>query len=229
MNTHIRTTPRQPHVLAVDDEPLNLVVIEGALAALDCRIVAAHDAATAMDAMLADRPDLVLLDVMMPGESGLALCRRMRSHPDLIDVPVILVTALDAATSRTVGLSLGADDYLEKPIDIDRLLDRVRSMLATSRHGRDREATPASVPGRRSVEGTARDIGLDPEEARLLGLAATVYAAARLGGAGEQTGLLADAMARAAGVPPPSGVASRLATRLDDTTIIDEIIQRGRP
>ncbi|MDH3250845.1 MAG: response regulator, partial [Acidimicrobiia bacterium] len=102
MNTHIRTTPRQPHVLAVDDEPLNLVVIEGALAALDCRIVAAHDAATAMDAMLADRPDLVLLDVMMPGESGLALCRRMRSHPDLIDVPVILVTALDAATSRTV-------------------------------------------------------------------------------------------------------------------------------
>ncbi len=229
METNNRPLPptARPHVLAVDDEPLNLLVIEGALAPLGCRIVGAADARSAMAAMLASRPDLVLLDVMMPGESGIELCKKMRNTPALADVPVILVTALDAAGHRSEGLTSGADDYIEKPIDVDQLTGRVRSLLA--RAGSGPHETAAQPARRRVTFEEARRQGFDEPAARLIGMAAALHEAAVLSGAGEQAGALADAMARAVGLPAPSSLGRRLAGTVDCADAIDRMIGGSRP
>jgi DNA-binding response OmpR family regulator len=192
-----------PLVLAVDDEPVNLAVIEGALAPLGYRVVCVADADAAMAEMLHIRPDVVLLDVMMPGESGLDLCRRIRSHVRLGDVPIVLVTALGAADSRTPGLLSGADDYIEKPIDVDELAHRVRSIVARTQDLRPTAAAtePGSSP-RSTAEGAAA-LDADHGASQLLSIAGSLVDASRRN-AGALNAALADAMARAAGLSSPS-------------------------
>ena len=89
----------------------------------------AEDAAKARGALLEDTPDLVLLDIMMPGEDGLSLCRHLRETKD---IPVILLTARGEATDRIVGLEIGADDYVVKPFEPRELVARIRSVLRRS-------------------------------------------------------------------------------------------------
>ena len=122
-----------PIVLAIDDEPANLLVIEAALGPLGFEVFAAADAAAAEPHIEEIRPDVVLLDVMMPGESGIDACRRWRDLGEWDRVPVVLLTALSAEGHRVGGLAAGADDYLEKPIDPDALERTVRRWVATGR------------------------------------------------------------------------------------------------
>ena len=89
----------------------------------------AEDAAKGRAALLEHTPDLVLLDIMMPGEDGLSLCRHLREAKDL---PVILLTARGEATDRIVGLEIGADDYVVKPFEPRELVARIRSVLRRS-------------------------------------------------------------------------------------------------
>lgn len=130
MNT---TEPRPVRLLAVDDEPANLTVIAGALFAQGYELRLADSAKAAREILTVWQPDLMLLDVMMPGESGVELCADLRRRSSLDSVPIVLVTALGAADHRSAGLAAGADDFIEKPIDIDELTSRTASWIARGR------------------------------------------------------------------------------------------------
>ena len=127
-------------ILVVDDEPANLMVAEGALSPLGYTIITAPDTAAARKILEATRPDLMLLDVNMPGQTGIEACAQWRAEGLCDDVPIVLLTALDPGEHRSQGLAAGADDYLRKPFDLDALHRMVRRWLATGR----RAAAPES-------------------------------------------------------------------------------------
>ena len=120
---------RQPVVLVVDDHPLNLELIEGCLADVDCRVVTATDGIEALEKIHQEPPDLVLLDVMMPRMDGYEVCQRLKQSPEGRLLPVVMVTALGQIADRVRGLEVGADDFIVKPIERVELVARVRSLL----------------------------------------------------------------------------------------------------
>ena len=117
------------HILVVDDVAKNVKLLADVLAARGYRISTANSGEEALASLRAEPPDLVLLDVMMPGLSGYDVCRAIRSDPANAVLPVVLVTALDPAQERVKGLEAGADDFLSKPVAQAELLARVRSLL----------------------------------------------------------------------------------------------------
>jgi len=116
-------------ILVVDDVALNVKLLADLLAAKGYRTCSATSGAEALAVLAAERPDLVLLDVMMPGMSGYDVCRAIRADPAQAMLPVVLVTALDPAQERAKGLDAGADDFLSKPVSQAELVARVRSLL----------------------------------------------------------------------------------------------------
>ena len=114
-------------VLVVDDEPALRDALESSLAFEGYEVDTASDGVEALDAIAENRPDLVLLDIMMPRMDGLTAVRRLRARGDT--VPVLMLTARDAVGDRVTGLDVGADDYLAKPFELDELLARVRALL----------------------------------------------------------------------------------------------------
>jgi two-component system cell cycle response regulator len=116
-------------VLVVDDQPLNVKVLEAKLSSEYYDVSTAADGAAAMEMIGEVKPDIVLLDVMMPGLDGFAVCRRIKADPALAHIPVIMVTALSDPGSRVRGLEAGADDFLIKPINDIALFARLRSLL----------------------------------------------------------------------------------------------------
>jgi adenylate cyclase len=118
-----------PRVLIVDDNENNRAILAARLGAQGYSTTEASDGAEALEAVRRDAPDLILLDVMMPGIDGLEACRRLKSDPSLGFVPVILVTARADSKDVVAGLEAGADEYLTKPVDQQALVARVRSML----------------------------------------------------------------------------------------------------
>lgn len=115
-----------PHVLVVDDDRQIRTALARFLHEHGLRVTQAQDGKQMLSALEAGRFDLVVLDIMMPGEDGLSLCRQLRSTSDL---PIILLTAMSADMDRVVGLELGADDYVTKPFNPRELLARVRAVL----------------------------------------------------------------------------------------------------
>jgi putative two-component system response regulator len=128
----IMTTPAR--VLIVDDESNGREVLEGMLAGENLDLQFAASGAEALRMAMAHAPDLVLLDVMMPGLNGFEVCRRLRDEPRLRELPVILVTALDDRDSRLKGLEAGADDFVSKPFDRLELRTRVRTIVRLNRY-----------------------------------------------------------------------------------------------
>ncbi len=118
-----------PLVLIADDNPMNLKILTTRLAAEGYQIVTAPDGAEALAAAAAQRPDLILLDVMMPKIDGFEVCRRLKEDPTAAFTPIIMVTAMADAKDVVTGLDAGADEYLTKPVDQQALIARVRSML----------------------------------------------------------------------------------------------------
>jgi two-component system cell cycle response regulator len=115
-------------ILVVDDIEANVKLLEAKLAAEYYDVLTAHDGPTALAVAAAESPDIILLDVMMPGMDGFAVCRRLKDDPATRHIPVVLVTALDGRSDRIEGLEAGADDFLTKPIDDVMLFARVRSL-----------------------------------------------------------------------------------------------------
>jgi CheY-like chemotaxis protein len=120
-------------VLAVDDEPANLDLISRRLAALGCAVLRASSGEQALAIAERERPDLVLLDVMMPGIDGWETCRRLKANERTAAIPVIFVTAKDQTDDVVTGFEAGGVDYVAKPFEPVELAARVRSALFTKR------------------------------------------------------------------------------------------------
>ncbi len=115
-------------VLVVDDVELNRRVLEAMLANEYYQVFTASNGEECLAKALSDSPDIILLDVMMPGMDGFEVCRRLKDDPDTAHIPVVMVTALDDRADRLRGLEIGADDFLSKPVDAPQLIGRMRSL-----------------------------------------------------------------------------------------------------
>jgi putative two-component system response regulator len=118
-----------PRVLIVDDENRNRDLLSRLIAGEGWEIASAVDGADALDAIARHPPDLILLDVVMPGIDGFEVCRRTKANPATRLIPIVLVTGLKERDQRIAGINAGADDFLSKPIDPQELSARVRSLL----------------------------------------------------------------------------------------------------
>jgi two-component system cell cycle response regulator len=116
-------------VLVVDDILSNVKLLEAKLAAEYFEVITAYNGEQALARVAADSPDIVLLDVMMPGMDGFEVCRRIKANAKAAHIPIVMVTALDQPSDRVMGLDAGADDFLTKPVDDTTLYARVRSLV----------------------------------------------------------------------------------------------------
>ena len=139
-------------ILVVDDDRAVRESLRRSLQFNGYQVETASDGQQAIDAMVADRPDAMVLDVMMPRLDGLEVCRRLRGIGD--DLPILVLTARDTVSDRVAGLDAGADDYLPKPFALEELLARLRALL--------RRATPEADSGRSAPVLRFADLELDP-------------------------------------------------------------------
>src|SRR5271155_4217531 len=116
-------------ILIVDDESAARAALETLLRREGFEVRDARDGASALVECANFRPDLILLDILMPGMNGFEVCRRIKAAPETRLTPVVLITGLSATSDRIQGINAGADDFLSKPIDLNELLARTRSLL----------------------------------------------------------------------------------------------------
>ncbi len=126
----------QPKVLVVDDEVSVRITIESVLAAENYELHFAENGAQAISTAEKIQPDIILLDVMMPGLSGFEVCQKVRAMPSLAEVPIVLITALDDRESRMAGIKAGADDFISKPFNRQELRLRVQNMTRLNQYKR---------------------------------------------------------------------------------------------
>jgi len=177
-----QNAPSSARVLVVEDEPniRELVCLHLGLEGYSCDAVG--DGQAALRRTEGDRFDLLVLDVMIPGLDGLAVCRAVRNGRINHDVPILMLTARRDESDKVVGLESGADDYLTKPFGVRELVARARALLRRPRQAMgDEDGTPGPVrvhdveidPARRRVRIDSRDIELTDQEFRLLHLLAS--------------------------------------------------------
>ena len=117
------------NVLAVDDVPINLLLVEKMLSKFNFQLRKAADGAQALQAIAQKKPDLILLDLMMPGIDGFEVLRRVREHPALCDIRVVILAALNANEDIVRAYQMGANDFISKPIILEKLLNTVATQL----------------------------------------------------------------------------------------------------
>jgi adenylate cyclase len=137
-------THAAPTLLVVDDTPQNIRVLEALLAPRGYAVIAATSGAQALENVAAERPDLVLLDVVMPGMSGYEVCQRLRADPATAFVPVVMITA-SGDQERLQALEAGADDFVQKPFNQAELLARISSLLRIKEYHDTIEAQAAEL------------------------------------------------------------------------------------
>lgn len=136
---------KKPKILIVDDEERNLRLLEISLSAMGYEIFFARDGEGAIKRVKAVKPDLILLDVMMPRLNGFEVCRMLKEAEDTRNIPVVLVTALEGREEKLKGLESGADDFLTKPVDMVELKARVISLLRVKKYHDQLEESYRSI------------------------------------------------------------------------------------
>jgi two-component system phosphate regulon response regulator PhoB len=126
---------RQPSVLVVEDEDSQREILVYNLEAEGYRVVQCPRGDTVMDAAREEEPDLILLDWMLPGTSGIELCRRLKAAGETRAIPIIMISARSEEIDRVRGLETGADDYMIKPYSVVELMARIRTQLRRTRPG----------------------------------------------------------------------------------------------
>lgn len=143
-----------PHLLVVDDDRDHRILLSRLLQENGFRVSLANDSGAMLRLIDEATPDLVILDLMLPDEDGLTLCRRLRADSDL---PIIILTALGRGPHKVAGLDMGADDYIAKPFDGQELLARIRAVLRRARStGRAVTTQSGGFSGRRGKRGGKR-------------------------------------------------------------------------
>lgn len=140
-----KSTPSQGAVLVVDDEAVVLEFLERLLTLEGYKVHTAADGSSALAALERHAPDVILLDVELPGLDGFEVCRRIKLAPATRLTPVVLVTGLHEREHRIEGINAGADDFLTKPLDPDELRARVRSLVRLKRYTDDLESAEAVI------------------------------------------------------------------------------------
>jgi two-component system sensor histidine kinase/response regulator len=118
-----------PKILVIDDQPINVQLLKRKLEREGLDVIAAHNGREGLEAIAKAKPDLVLLDVMMPDMNGIEVCQQLQANEETRAIPVIFITARTTKESKLEGLGVGAVDYITKPIDLDETLARVQTQL----------------------------------------------------------------------------------------------------
>ena len=170
-----RVSNQEMRVLVVDDDKEIVRLMRGYLEQAGYEVLVAYDGETAIHSLRRDRPDLMLLDLMLPQRNGRDITLLVRSDPELRKTPIIMLTARVEDVDKILGLELGADDYITKPFNPREVVARVNAQLRRSQIGADTEARPiiriAELhldAGRREVDVRGKDVKLTPTEFNLL-------------------------------------------------------------
>jgi len=162
----------QPRILVVDDESIARITIDALLSSENYEMYFAENGEEGIVIASKIQPDIILLDVMMPGMNGFETCRKIRSMASLAEVPILLVTALDDRESRMAGLQAGADDFITKPYDIFELQVRIQNMtrlnryrlLIEQRHETEKLHREVVAAYDKTIEGWSRALDLRDKE-----------------------------------------------------------------
>ena len=139
MDAQTTTADRPARILIADDTPQAAELLEAYLSGADYDIEFASDGEETLERVAARRPDLILLDVMMPRLSGFEVCKRLRADPATRAIPILMITALDQPLDVERAVEAGTDDFLSKPISQAELMHRVRSLLKIQQGAGDLE------------------------------------------------------------------------------------------
>lgn len=161
------------HVLVVEDETAIRQMVEFALVREDFSVEAVGDAADARLSVARGNPDLILMDWMMPGTSGIELSRELKANPATSDIPIIMLTARAEEDDKVRGLDVGCDDYISKPFSVRELVARVNAVLRRAQHGgldgeKIRVGSLEIDPASQRVTADGNSVKLGPTEYRLL-------------------------------------------------------------
>lgn len=126
-----------PRILVVDDQPINVQLLKNKLERENMEVIAAYSGEEALDVVSAQKPDLILLDVMMPDMDGIEVCQELQSRESTRTIPIIFITARSSKEGKIEGLGVGAVDYITKPIDLDETLARVQTQLRFAQINRE--------------------------------------------------------------------------------------------
>lgn len=130
-------------VLVVDDIPTNILLVKGMLSKLKFNVVSANSGQQALDLLTRTRPDIILMDILMPGMNGFEATRAIRSNPDTADIPVIMLSALNSDTDIKTGLEAGANEFITKPFIQEHIVNCIITQINLSRaSGRIRSKRP---------------------------------------------------------------------------------------
>lgn len=143
--THDASTLAGANILVVDDHEQNLELLSAYLDDLGAEIRQARDGVEAIEAVAQRKPDLILLDVMMPRMSGFQVCGKLKSDPATKDIPIVVVTALNEVADVERAVELGADDFLTKPVNRLELITRVRSLVRLGQLQRQLQQTMSDL------------------------------------------------------------------------------------
>ncbi len=163
----------QPHILVVDDEPQLTETLAFNLQQEGFRVSVAHTGAQAREMVegASEVPDLCLLDLMLPDESGVQVCRAFRENERSRAMPVIMLTARDAEIDRVVGFEVGADDYVTKPFSVRELILRVRAVLRRSPEPAEQKVeSEVTKVGRLTIDASAHRVMVSGSEVTLTAL-----------------------------------------------------------